>query len=188
MLVRSKNGGNFLLADVAADRKIDFSKLESLAKAKHFRFATRDEVISTTKCEPGSVHPLGSLFGIETFLDNSVLENGYVNFNIGMLTKSVKIRSEGSSSNNGTRFARRLFKAVNPFCIDEILRATLECLKRQRRFADSDNARNSQIRSWPRRRRRDGPHACRKLGVKNSPSQACCSGGRVCRACSQSCS
>jgi len=94
MLVRSKDGGKFLLADIAADRRIDFPKLESLAKSKHFRFATRDEVLTATKCEPGSVHPLGCLFGIETFLDNSVLENEYVNFNIGMLTKSVKIRSK----------------------------------------------------------------------------------------------
>ncbi len=94
MLVRSKDGGNYLLADIAADRRIDFPKLESLAKTKHFRFATRDEVLAATRCEPGSVHPLGRLFGIETFLDNSVLENEYVNFNIGMLTKSVKIRSE----------------------------------------------------------------------------------------------
>jgi Ala-tRNA(Pro) deacylase len=93
MLVRSKDGGKYLLADIAADRRIDFPKLESLAKAKHFRFATREEVLATTKCEPGSVHPLGRLFDIETFLDNSVLENEYVNFNIGMLTKSVKIRS-----------------------------------------------------------------------------------------------
>jgi Ala-tRNA(Pro) deacylase len=93
MLIRSKDGGNYLLGDVAADRRIDFPKLESLAKARHFRFATRDEVLAATKCEPGSVHPLGRLFGIETFLDNSVLENEYVNFNIGMLTKSVKIRS-----------------------------------------------------------------------------------------------
>ena len=93
MLIKSKDGGNYLLADIAADRRIDFPKLESLTKAKHFRFATRDEVLAATKCEPGSVHPLGHLFGIETYLDNSVLENEYVNFNIGMLTKSVKIKS-----------------------------------------------------------------------------------------------
>jgi Ala-tRNA(Pro) deacylase len=94
MLVREKNpGSNYLLADVAADRRIDFAKLESLAKVKHFRFATREEVLSRTNCEPGSVHPLGSLFDITTFLDTSVLDNEFVNFNIGMLTKSVRISS-----------------------------------------------------------------------------------------------
>jgi len=94
MLVRDKsNESNYLLADIAADRRIDFSKLESLAKVRHFRFAKREEVFATTGCEPGSVHPLGRLFGLTTFLDNSVLENEFVNFNIGMLTKSVRIRS-----------------------------------------------------------------------------------------------
>jgi Ala-tRNA(Pro) deacylase len=95
MLVREKGPEeHYLLADIAADRRIDFSKLETLAKVKHFRFATREEVLSQTRCEPGSVHPIGKLFGILTYLDNSVLENEFVNFNIGMLTKSVKVRSQ----------------------------------------------------------------------------------------------
>lgn len=95
MLVREKSKeAHYLLADIAADRRIDFSKLEALAKVKHFRFATREEVLAQTKCEPGSVHPLGRLFGILTYLDSTVLENEFVNFNIGMLTKSVKIRSQ----------------------------------------------------------------------------------------------
>jgi prolyl-tRNA editing enzyme YbaK/EbsC (Cys-tRNA(Pro) deacylase) len=34
------------------------------------------------------------LFGLSTYLDPSVLENEYVNFNIGLLTKSVRIRSD----------------------------------------------------------------------------------------------
>ncbi len=95
MLVRdkSKESIHYLLADVAADRRLDFPKLELLAKVKHFRFATREEVFARTRCEPGSVHPLGRLFDLPTFLDNSVFENEFVNFNIGMLTKSVKIRS-----------------------------------------------------------------------------------------------
>lgn len=92
MLVR--DGGRFLLADVAADRKLDFRKLEELAGAKHLRFATREEVLSETGCEPGSVHPIGHLFGIETYFDQSVMGNEFVNFNIGMLTRSVKIRSQ----------------------------------------------------------------------------------------------
>ena len=95
MLVREKGTEeHFLLVDIAADRRIDFTKLEALAKVKHFRFATREEVLTQTKCEPGSVHPVGRLFGIPTYLDNSVLENEFVNFNIGMLTQSVRISSK----------------------------------------------------------------------------------------------
>jgi Ala-tRNA(Pro) deacylase len=87
--------GKYLLVDIAADRKIDFAKLEkTILKTKHLRFATREEVINVTRCEPGSVHPFGRLFGLETFLDKSVLENNRVNFNIGMLTKSVQISTD----------------------------------------------------------------------------------------------
>jgi Ala-tRNA(Pro) deacylase len=95
MLVRERGTeAHFLLADVAADRRIDFTKLEALAKVKHFRFATREEVLAQTKCEPGSVHPVGRLFGVPTYLDSSVLENEFVNFNIGVLTQSVRISSK----------------------------------------------------------------------------------------------
>ena len=86
----------FVLCDMAADRRIDFRKLEEITMAKRARFGTRDEVLSATGCEPGSVHPLGRLFqGVEkTFLDESVLENELVNFNIGLLTQSVQIKSK----------------------------------------------------------------------------------------------
>ena len=93
MLLKTSEG-KYVLADIAADRKIDFAKMEKLLSTKHVRFATRDEVIEVTRCEPGSVHPIGRLFGVETLLDRSVLENERVNFNIGMLTKSVQISSK----------------------------------------------------------------------------------------------
>jgi len=92
LLVRKVKEQQFFLADIAADRKMDFRKLEKLAGSRKIRFGTRDEVISVTKCEPGSVHPFGKLFGIETYLDESVLQNEFANFNIGLLTRSVRIR------------------------------------------------------------------------------------------------
>ena len=93
MLLRTHEG-KFILADIAADRRIDFASLERMLASKHIRFATKEEVLSVTKCEPGSVHPIGRLFGIETYLDDTVLQNDRVNFNIGMLTKSVQITSQ----------------------------------------------------------------------------------------------
>lgn len=83
----------FFLADIAADRRIDLKKLATHVGARKIEFATRGEVMQKTKCELGSVHPFGKLFGMETWLDKSVLANDFVNFNIGMLTRSVRIRS-----------------------------------------------------------------------------------------------
>lgn len=93
-LVLKTREGQFLLADIAADGKADLKKLQQLTKTSRIHFAPRDEVLSVTHCEPGSVHPFGSLFGIPTYLDRSVLENEFVNFNIGVLTKSARIRAE----------------------------------------------------------------------------------------------
>ena len=92
-MVFKTKGCKFILANVSADRKIDLKKLEKIVGDK-LSFATKEEVFQATNCEPGSVPPFGRLFGLSTFLDKSVLENDFVNFNIGMLTKSVKISKQ----------------------------------------------------------------------------------------------
>lgn len=93
-LVLKSDDGRYILADLAADRKVDIKRLENAASVGKLHFATREEVVSVTGCEPGSVHPFGRLFGLPTYLDPSVLENEHVNFNIGLLTKSVRIRRD----------------------------------------------------------------------------------------------
>jgi Ala-tRNA(Pro) deacylase len=93
-LVLKSDDGQYLLADLAADRKADIKKLQQVANTKKLHLASREEVISVTRCEPGSVHPFGVLFGLPTYLDPSVLKNEYVNFNIGLLTRSVRIRRD----------------------------------------------------------------------------------------------
>ena len=92
MVLKSKD--HFLLADIAADRRLDFRKLEKLLDVKKLEFATKDEVLSKTGCEAGSVHPIGWLFGLDSYLDQSVLGNEHLNFNIGLLTKSVRIKKD----------------------------------------------------------------------------------------------
>ncbi len=89
-------GGQYILADVAAERRLDFKRLERLLNSlvKKLEFAKKEEVIAVTWCEAGSVHPIGRLFGLQTYLDESVLENEFVNFNIGLLTKSVRIKKD----------------------------------------------------------------------------------------------
>ena len=92
MVLKGKTG-KLVLANVAADRKIDFKVLEAFLGEK-LSFASKEEVLKATNCESGSVPPFGKLFGLPTFLDPSVMENECVNFNIGMLTRSVKISRE----------------------------------------------------------------------------------------------
>ena len=89
MILRLTNG-EFILANLAADRKIDMKKLGAIANST-LRFATKEEVLAVTNCQPGSVPPFGRLWSLKSFLDESILQNSEANFNIGLLTQSVRI-------------------------------------------------------------------------------------------------
>jgi len=85
--------GNLILGLVAADRRINFSKLAQLAKTRRLYFASPQEVFDLTGCEIGSVHPFGNLYKIPTFMDNSIQENAVVNFNAGLHTISIQMKT-----------------------------------------------------------------------------------------------
>ena len=80
----------FILVLVPADRRADISRLPDAGSAK---LAKPDEVLAVTGCEAGSVHPFGNLFGLKIFMDKKILENEYVNFNAGLHTASISMRS-----------------------------------------------------------------------------------------------
>ncbi|MEM2215873.1 MAG: YbaK/EbsC family protein [Nitrososphaerota archaeon] len=84
----------FILGLVAADRKIDLAKLAKIVGVKKLKLATPIEVLEKTGCEIGSVHPFGNLYNLQTYLDRSVLENTWVNFNAGLHTVSIHMKTE----------------------------------------------------------------------------------------------
>ena len=55
------------------------------------RFANRDEVQQLTGLAPGSIPPLGSLFGLPTLCDTRLGENETINFNAGDHCISVEM-------------------------------------------------------------------------------------------------
>lgn len=93
-LVLKTREGRFVIGLVAADRKIDLKKLARAVKTKSLRLASPEEVLKLTGCEVGSVHPFGNLYNIPTYMDKSVLENDVVNFNAGLHTISISMRSK----------------------------------------------------------------------------------------------
>ncbi len=93
-LVLKSDTGNFILALVAADRKVDLEKLAKAANSKRLVLAKPDEVLEQTGCEIGSVPPFGNVLGLETYIDNSVLENEDVEFNAGLRTTSIRMKSK----------------------------------------------------------------------------------------------
>ena len=110
-IVLKTGSNNLVLACVSGDKKIDLKKLGALLGEKRIFLASPKEVLEATGCEVGSVAPFGNLFGLKTFFDKAILENPEVEFNIGLHTKSVHMKSSG------------LVKAVAPiiagFAIDK---------------------------------------------------------------------
>jgi len=92
MLVKGKSG--FVLAVLAADRKVDWKRLAPLAGGKGARFANDDELREVTGLAKGAVPPFGSLFGLRTLYDESLLEVETVNFNAASRTASVSMRRD----------------------------------------------------------------------------------------------
>ena len=87
MLVKTK--GDFVLAVLAADRRVDWKRLGPLVGDKGARFANDDELRDATGLSKGAVPPLGNLFGLRTIYDESLLDVESVNFNAGSHTDSV---------------------------------------------------------------------------------------------------
>jgi Ala-tRNA(Pro) deacylase len=81
---------NFVLCVMAANRKVSWKKVKNVMKTKKVNLASEEDVRKLTKCLPGAVPPFGSAFGIKTFLDNSLIEQGdTINFNCGLRTHSL---------------------------------------------------------------------------------------------------
>lgn len=93
-LVFKTNDGKFVLGLVAADKRISERKLANEAGAEAIVLAKPGEVLQKTGCEIGSVHPFGILHGLPVYMDKSILENDLVNFNVGLHTVSVQMRSK----------------------------------------------------------------------------------------------
>lgn len=86
--------GKFILVLLPGNRKVDAKKLSKLINVKDLRLASPEEVLKITNCEIGSVHPFGFLHNLETYMDEEVLENEIVDFNIGLHTDSIAMKSE----------------------------------------------------------------------------------------------
>jgi Ala-tRNA(Pro) deacylase len=102
MLVKGKTG--FVLAVLAADRKVDWKLLAPLV-GKGARFANDEELAKVTGLTKGAVPPFGALFDVPTLYDESLLEVEIVNFNAGSHTDSVGMRRDDMVRIGGGRVA-----------------------------------------------------------------------------------
>jgi Ala-tRNA(Pro) deacylase len=101
-----KTDDNFILCIIPGDKRIDMKKLREITHCKDIRMATPEEVLRITGCEIGSVHPVGTLMRIKTYADRRLFNNDRINFNAGLHTASIRMKSKDFQS------------VVNPTIVD----------------------------------------------------------------------
>jgi prolyl-tRNA editing enzyme YbaK/EbsC (Cys-tRNA(Pro) deacylase) len=86
----------FVVVNVPADKKVNQKKVAEVLQwsKKDIRMATEEEVLEQTGCQIGSVPPFGHKNKIKILLDLGVYDNEESDFNIGLRTESVKIKTE----------------------------------------------------------------------------------------------
>jgi Ala-tRNA(Pro) deacylase len=92
MLLRSE--GTFVLAVISAAKQIDMKKMKNILDTKSLSFATPEEVMKITGCEIGAVPPFGNLFDIPVYCDVSIQQQEKIDFNAGLRTHSIEVKSE----------------------------------------------------------------------------------------------
>lgn len=93
-MVVKRSDGNFVLAVLPGNRKIDFHRLGTIVKSLPISLAPKNEAEKVTRCSVGCVYPLGNIINLETIFDESLLSQEFVYFNPGSHTKSVKIKTQ----------------------------------------------------------------------------------------------
>jgi Ala-tRNA(Pro) deacylase len=84
--------GKLLLAVVPANRKLDLRHLKFITRAENIEVATEAEFEdSFPSCELGAMPPFGNLFGLATYCDTLLEENGTIEFNAGSHDDSIRM-------------------------------------------------------------------------------------------------
>ena len=82
-------GVSYYLAVLSASKRFSSKQFKKIISCKSVRFATPEEVFTTTGCLPGAVPPFGKLFGVPVWVDRSLGKNESINFNCGLRTHSL---------------------------------------------------------------------------------------------------
>lgn len=91
-LIFKLDKNEFKLILVRGDRKADLNTLRKILQMKNIRLASSEEVLHISGCEIGSVHPFGNLMKLDILMDSSILENEFMDFNIGQHTHSCEMK------------------------------------------------------------------------------------------------
>ncbi len=76
---------------ISAAVPVDNNKLRKVLGTRRVRFATAEELMELTGCQPGAVPPFGNIFGLPVIMDNALMSEEEVYFNCGSHTVSLRM-------------------------------------------------------------------------------------------------
>ena len=95
MIIKVDN--EFILIVIPANKKFNSKPAKKYLHTNCLRFAYKEELEFLTHCLQGAVPPFGSLFGLKTYVDESLFNDktyDYISFNGGMRTRSFQISKD----------------------------------------------------------------------------------------------
>ena len=89
-----KTDGKLAMVLIPANKNLDLQKFKKLAKAKKIDFASERLIKNKFKgVKVGAIPPFGNLWGLRTFIDNSLMREKEIILNGGDYNFSIKISS-----------------------------------------------------------------------------------------------
>ena len=87
--------GKYHMIVIPANRLVDFQEVRHTLGLTQARLATEDELTKLfPDCELGAMPPVGALYGLQVYLDNSLLEQEMIAFNAGTHRDIVHMRTD----------------------------------------------------------------------------------------------
>ncbi len=87
-----KADGQLAMAVVPASQRVDLARLKEAIGAKAIALATEEEFRDAfPECEVGAMPPFGSLYGMNTYVDQRLAADVEISFNAGSHTELIRL-------------------------------------------------------------------------------------------------
>jgi Ala-tRNA(Pro) deacylase len=90
-VVMVKSGGQHLMTVLPADSRLDLEKLEKLTGKPAALESEAEFKELFPDCAPGTMPPFGDLYGVPTYVDQSLTKEDYIVFEAGTHTDAIKL-------------------------------------------------------------------------------------------------
>jgi Ala-tRNA(Pro) deacylase len=86
--------GKIIMAVLPACNLVDFDRLKTVAGAGHAELAHEEEFQNLfPECEVGAIPPFGNLYGLEAFVDETLIEDQEIAFSAGSHRELLRMAS-----------------------------------------------------------------------------------------------